>query len=308
MASPKTPTPLALCTEDGCAEPVHAKRRCSRHYGQWYRRERGKVAPAFRPGLICVECGEKPVPKGRKKTCSRKCQRARERKAYRAKLVPHTCDHCGEPFMGKRWHKNAEHQNRYCSKECEGLAKRLRFGKPCEHGYPSHSACDQCGAQYERKRNVIKGPFCRLTERPSTWRWVAGSCAECGENFVGEWHPRWPCRFCSNACINRVARRKHRAVYGRLDDPRKRARRYGVAYEPLKRTEIFERDGYCCQICGRQTLRKAKVPNPRAPTVDHIVPMSEGGDHLYINVQCACFECNWKKGAGAANDQLRLVA
>jgi 5-methylcytosine-specific restriction endonuclease McrA len=69
---------------------------------------------------------------------------------------------------------------------------------------------------------------------------------------------------------------------------------------------VFKRDGYRCQICQRKT--RGTFPNLMAPTIDHIVPLALGGDHSYLNVQCACFGCNSRKGAHGAGDQLRLVA
>lgn len=36
---------------------------------------------------------------------------------------------------------------------------------------------------------------------------------------------------------------------------------------------------------------------PDYPTIDHIVPLSKGGPHLWSNVQVACAECNIAKGA-----------
>ncbi len=33
-----------------------------------------------------------------------------------------------------------------------------------------------------------------------------------------------------------------------------------------------------------------------AGTIDHIIPLSQGGEHSYKNTQLACFECNCKKG------------
>lgn len=74
--------------------------------------------------------------------------------------------------------------------------------------------------------------------------------------------------------------------------------------EAVRREEIFERDGYRCQICRRKT--KGKWPDPRSATLDHIVPLSKGGEHVSENLQCACWRCNHHKAAGAANDQLRL--
>ncbi|WP_423797180.1 HNH endonuclease [Mycobacteroides abscessus] len=32
-------------------------------------------------------------------------------------------------------------------------------------------------------------------------------------------------------------------------------------------------------------------------SLDHVVPMSLGGDHLSTNVQCAHLKCNMDKGA-----------
>lgn len=87
---------------------------------------------------------------------------------------------------------------------------------------------------------------------------------------------------------------------------RKRAMRFGVLYEELDKTVIFSRDGYRCQICGAKT--QGVWPHPRSATLDHIVPLSLGGDHTAANVQCACARCNLEKGIAARDEQLRLVA
>lgn len=55
----------------------------------------------------------------------------------------------------------------------------------------------------------------------------------------------------------------------------------------LSRREIFIRDRYTCQYCGRQT---------NDLTVDHIVPRSCGGAHEWENVIAACKPCNHSKG------------
>ncbi len=55
----------------------------------------------------------------------------------------------------------------------------------------------------------------------------------------------------------------------------------------LNRREIFRRDRYTCQYCGRQTSRL---------TIDHVVPRERGGRTEWTNVVTACPECNQKKG------------
>ena len=49
------------------------------------------------------------------------------------------------------------------------------------------------------------------------------------------------------------------------------------------------------------------VPHPRAPTVDHVVPIAEGGDDTRANVQLAHFLCNSTKSNGGGVEQLALI-
>ena len=55
----------------------------------------------------------------------------------------------------------------------------------------------------------------------------------------------------------------------------------------LTRREVFRRDNYTCQYCGRRD-------NPL--TVDHILPKHLGGQHIWTNVVAACPSCNHRKG------------
>jgi len=48
------------------------------------------------------------------------------------------------------------------------------------------------------------------------------------------------------------------------------------------------------------------VPHPKAPTIDHIVPLSAGGDDTKANVQLAHFSCNTRKNVGGSQ-QLRII-
>jgi 5-methylcytosine-specific restriction endonuclease McrA len=67
-----------------------------------------------------------------------------------------------------------------------------------------------------------------------------------------------------------------------------RLRRYvRVPYRhqaPLTRRGVFARDGYSCQYCGSS-----------AENLDHVVPRSRGGLHVWENVVAACRRCNAKK-------------
>lgn len=61
----------------------------------------------------------------------------------------------------------------------------------------------------------------------------------------------------------------------------------------LTRKEIFIRDHYTCQYCGRQAGDL---------TVDHVVPKSRGGGHAWDNVVSACKPCNHRKGGRLPNE------
>lgn len=50
------------------------------------------------------------------------------------------------------------------------------------------------------------------------------------------------------------------------------------------RKAVFLRDGHACQYCGRA-----------AENVDHVVPRSRGGKHVWDNVVAACRRCNARK-------------
>jgi len=49
----------------------------------------------------------------------------------------------------------------------------------------------------------------------------------------------------------------------------------------LIKENIFIRDFYTCQYCGDQ-----------AESVDHIIPKSKGGEHIWDNVVACCKKCN----------------
>ncbi len=55
----------------------------------------------------------------------------------------------------------------------------------------------------------------------------------------------------------------------------------------LTRREVFRRDNYTCQYCGRQ------MPNL---TIDHVIPRHLGGKYIWTNVVTACSSCNHRKG------------
>lgn len=57
---------------------------------------------------------------------------------------------------------------------------------------------------------------------------------------------------------------------------------------PCNRNNIFIRDNFTCQYCGKQAS-KSKL------TLDHVVPESKKGDFTWENLVCCCEACNFFK-------------
>jgi len=57
----------------------------------------------------------------------------------------------------------------------------------------------------------------------------------------------------------------------------------------FNRRNIFARDGYRCQYCGRRRQVSEL-------SLDHVVPRSRGGNATWANIVCCCTDCNLKKG------------
>lgn len=66
------------------------------------------------------------------------------------------------------------------------------------------------------------------------------------------------------------------------------------------RFEVFKRDRFTCQYCGRQAPGVVLQ-------VDHVVPVVSGGTDDLLNLVTSCFECNSGKGPRELTDDSALV-
>lgn len=67
----------------------------------------------------------------------------------------------------------------------------------------------------------------------------------------------------------------------------------------LSRREVFNRDRFMCQYCGRRTALKDL-------TLDHVLPRFRGGRHTWENLVSACRGCNHRK-AGRTPREARMT-
>lgn len=188
----------------------------------------------------------------------------------------------GDPMASKK------PERRFCSIEgCEGPA----FG----HGW-----CQKHYARWRRNGDPLNAGD-RASIRPSGLR----RCSTCRQEKPPE----------DFYDVPESSRRKYRCKECQRADARsrgvdaahrRRARLAELDSEQFSPSEIFERDGWVCQLCGRKINRRRKWPDPLSASIDHILPISLGGGHLRANAQASHLRCNLRKHTGGT-DQLRLI-
>lgn len=244
--------------------------------------------------FVCENCGRvyETPHKSRDKCCSREC--GWELNSKRA-VVTKTCLSCGHVFEGKRSGSD------FCSNECRDLGKKR--------------VCTVCGAVFFGTESALYcSRECSLEGgRLKYEKWAtekvgdrAYICKECGREFIAPYGDKRHA-FCSTKCSRRNYRNssKGKAAHAAQRHVR-RAREYDNGQtDSINPTEVYERDGWRCGICGCKVKRSLKYPHPMSASLDHIVPLSKGGTHTLQNVQCAHLVCNTKK-SNVGGGQLRL--
>ncbi len=300
-AKPARPILTLQCWQ--CAQPFKTKdasrRYCSRECA-------GLAKRRHDPDTETIECRQcwLTLPSGhffkksngiRKTTCNT-CRRKRRG----ARAAPRECAHCGKIFRPKQ-QKHAT----YCSRECgwQGQA-RIRaetvwLGKFSPLPWKS---CRQCGAEfYARGTARTCSDACRAArryqKRSGDTRTVA--CSECGQSFTYVRYNRERVT-CSDRCrcrrANRINPEGRRATKARREAIIRGQLEAGAAEHIVSR-RVFIRDRWLCWLCGGALARSEKVPHPKAPTIDHVIPLSKQGPHTYENVRAAHFICNSLRGA-----------
>ena len=153
--------------------------------------------------------------------------------------------------------------------------------------------CEACTSE-RRRNNSARWNKQRRRERIKELResGVLGprKCAECGETFLPKFGPAVTRKItCSTECSQKF--------HDRLQKQKRRAITAGVHVERVVPQIVFEICDWICQHCGRSLDPALYGTQDRAaPELDHIVPLSLGGKHVYANCQALCKQCNARKG------------
>jgi len=260
----------------------------------------------------CPYCGDALTGRQRKKCGKPECKRAFQndrcrvwQAEYRAK---HGVRHSRRTEEGRE--KRKQERKRWKAANTESvLASWRRDGEKAK----ARRAVDRAEQQRQRMQLIVHpGPYSMLTAKHPVMRimliakqeqksrqtrshktrkvkpFIGGTCARCGKSFIAEGGAHF--KYCSAACLNATCKDNRRAV----------------EHEPYRRFAIFERDGWRCHICGRKARRDVHHNHKLAPTIDHLVPVSQGGRDAADNVACAHRYCNLLK-SDRGTTQLLLV-
>lgn len=157
---------------------------------------------------------------------------------------------------------------------------------------PPPRSCVECGGTVASPRGLVCSDLCRGNRKRRMDREYnqtrpganprTPECESCGGPRLSD---RWR-RMC-DPCVQEAERQRKRR-----SKRRRRALKLGVPSEPYTLAQIATRDHFRCGLCRKRVAMTQVVPHPKAPTIDHIVPMAHGGDDTRANVQLAHFLCN----------------
>lgn len=101
--------------------------------------------------------------------------------------------------------------------------------------------------------------------------------------------------FCSDECMRKYG--NSQGSYKRDKRIKERTKDKDITLEKL-----YERDGGRCYLCGCkcdwddcEREGGAFIAGDKYPSIEHVVPLSKGGEHSWENVKLACRRCNYLK-------------
>lgn len=212
------------------------------------------------------------------------------------------CLGCGCPLTPM------SHQGRkklWCSGACRVRATRM----PAK---PTRRECQVCGLEFARTGNGTKCPGCRGK--------VRRTCEVCAAPIVVLGGGPASRRACPGACEQQLRSRAGKATAikrGQTGDgrrsgykakSRRRALRCALSWDGITDQEILDRDRWRCHICRERISQKYRHPHPRSASIDHLIPLSQGGDDTAVNKQAAHLGCNVRRSNRGGGEQLALLS
>lgn len=199
------------------------------------------------------------------------------------------CAHCGKTAQVQL------RKNIYCSQACSSVVGAAAAGAKAH----AEAVARRLPVLYTGPKLPREAPITVVRPRNRHRRLTSGYCKVCTAPFVS---------FNVDVTCSALCQENHYRAFRKTAKGRRRARKAGAYVEDVWRSRVFASDGYRCHLCRKKTLPDRQVPHPRAPTIDHVIPLSKGGTHEPANCRTACFQCNSLKRDGGSGEQMLLIA
>lgn len=216
------------------------------------------------------------------------------------------CGKCGATDSGE-FHASVARRNQssWC-KACYREWHRSRY-TPRAGATDDARPCKQCGVVYspgQRRPSLFCSPKCKRAAQYVQQQAAVDAakpdrvCIHCTKPVSKRM--RADARFCSEEC-NSAAHAITRKMAQRAGTDRP-DKLFSVAY-------VAERDRFRCHLCGGKVSMARRHPDPLAPSIDHVVPVSVAGAeaNALSNLRLAHLRCNLAKGNRAKEEQLLLL-
>lgn len=286
------------CSIDDCADPAKTRGMCAKHYQRW--RAHGDphyTTRGLRVAKPCQWCGKemllKPGMVDKRQACSVTCANHIKNRAagYEYRLKTIVCKGCHQQV--ERTVKTSRDSGKFCSRQCfYSLQARVSV----ERNALRRIGDRRRKAVAERYKAIVAPEIAALRriKQRINHRDKSFNCWGCGKpsHRLAKFS-----RWCSYDCRrNHLEESKRQAR--RIAKARRRARMRGIEHQSIDPLKVFERDKWRCHLCGVRTLKsKRGTHDDRAPELEHIVTLADGGTHTWGNVACSCRKCNLEKGA-----------
>ena len=242
-------------------------------------------------------------------SCSRSCQYAIYRSQGDASRSPgFYCACCHK--LTARMIRSSKDVGKFCCKKCSfGMLALIKEERDAlkRIGQRRRSIDDRI------RKEVVAPEVSALLRIAAAVRIRTTSCLGCEKSHIRR---RKFSRFCTKACEGHH-KNKMRELE-RQSESYKRVRRIAKSkrralvrttqVESIDPIDVFNRDKWVCHLCRRKTDSRLRgTCNPRAPELDHIISLAQGGTHTIGNVACSCRRCNGAKGEGSVGQLLMAV-
>lgn len=322
-------------------ESDRKKKYCSDECQCQFQLDRAK-AERLKAKPLCQQCG-KQLPLKRTTFCSDACQKLSEKKTdivwapltdeiIRQRIAEHydniehisghksdgkltvRCKVCGGVFqMGERVTRKGNTDRTFPCPCCANAQKTEKAIEKTTH------LCEVCGQALLGRRAGVKycSDICSKVAAAHQYhekRVCERKCRYCGNVFIPKLKGMWA--YCSEDCFAKQKadlRKQHKHI--------RRAKKWnnGDVDYGISLTKLIKRDKNICHICG---LRCDKgdyttdangnyIIGGKHPSIDHVMPLANGGTHTWDNVKLAHCMCNSLKSNNTcyerSNGQMALA-